>query len=57
MTTLEIERANRPKWGIQKIYCYQTLAAPTCYAQPSPYPTDRLIGIYDKPVFPLNKYD
>ena len=57
MTALEIERANRPKWGIQKIYCYQTLAAPPCYTRPSPHPADRLIGVYDKPVFPVNKYD
>ncbi|MBR1778344.1 MAG: hypothetical protein IJ752_07165 [Alphaproteobacteria bacterium] len=52
MTTLELERANKPAWSVQKIYCYQSLAAPTCYTQPSPYPTDTLIGIYDKPVYP-----
>lgn len=52
MTTLELERANRPPWSVQKIYCYQSLAAPTCYTHPSPYPTDVLIGIYDKPVYP-----
>ena len=52
MTTLELERANRPKWSIQKVYCYQSLASPTCYTQPSPNPSDTLIGIYDKPVYP-----
>ena len=52
MTTLELERANRPEWTVQKIYCYQSLAAPTCYAQPSPNPADTLIGIYDRPVYP-----
>ena len=55
MTTLELERANRPIWSVQKIYCYQSLAAPTCYTQPSPYPTDTLIGIYDRPVYPTNQ--
>ena len=54
MTELEIERANRPIWSIQKIYCYQTLAAPSCYTQPSPHPSDRLIGIYERPVFPVS---
>ena len=52
MTTLELERANRPAWSVRKIYCYRSLAAPTCYTQPSPYPTDSLIGIYDSPVYP-----
>ena len=52
MTTLELERANRPEWTVQKVYCYQSLAAPTCYTQPSPNPADTLIGIYDKPVYP-----
>ena len=52
MTALELERANRPPWKIQKVYCYQSLAAPTCYTRPSPYPTDTLIGIYDRPVYP-----
>lgn len=52
MTTLELERANKPVWSVQKVYCYQSLAAPTCYASPSPYPSDVLIGIYDKPVYP-----
>lgn len=57
MTPVELERAARPKWGVQKIYCYQSLALPTCYDRPSPYPTDVLIGIYEKPIFPPNIYD
>ena len=52
MTTLELERANQPEWTVQKVYCYQSLASPTCYTQPSPNPADTLIGIYDKPVYP-----
>ena len=52
MTTLELQRANKPAWSVRKIYCYQSLAAPTCYTAPSPYPTDTLIGIYDQPVYP-----
>lgn len=56
MTELELERAARPDWSIQKVYCYQSIAQPTCYNQPSPYPTDILIGVYDKPVYPTPKY-
>lgn len=56
MTELELEEANRPKWSVEKIYCYRSLAAPTCYIGPSPNPTDFLIGIYDKPVYPVSKY-
>ena len=52
MTTLELERANRPDWSVQKVYCYQSLATPTCYNRPSPHPSDTLIGVYDKPVYP-----
>ena len=55
MTAFELERANRPAWNVRKIYCYQSLAAPTCYTAPSPYPSDTLIGIYDQPVYPSAK--
>lgn len=33
---------NEPVVGT--LYCYRTLADVTCYAQPSPHPTDKLIG-------------
>ena len=52
MTELEIERANRPAWTAQKVYCYRSLAAPACYDRPSPNPRDALIGVYDRPVYP-----
>lgn len=53
MTPVELERAARPKYGIQKVYCYKSLAAANCYDRPSPYPTDTLIGIYEKPIYPM----
>ncbi|MBW7849979.1 MAG: hypothetical protein H3C38_05740 [Rhodospirillales bacterium] len=31
------------------IYCYRTLAAPDCYAQPQPGEAHRLIGYYGPP--------
>ena len=32
--------------GVSPIYCYQTLAAPDCYANPQPGPPNRLINAY-----------
>lgn len=57
MTPAELARAERPDWKAEKVYCYKSIAAPTCYNQPSPYATDVLIGIYERPIFPLNDYD
>ncbi len=57
MTPVELERAARPDWKAERVYCYRTIAAPTCYNQPSPYATDVLIGIYERPVFPVSEYD
>lgn len=57
MTPAELARAARPDWKAEKVYCYKSIAAPTCYNQPSPYATDVLIGIYERPIFPLNDYD
>ncbi len=57
MTELEIERANRPVWSVQKTYCYGSLASATCYDRPSPNPADRLIGVYEKPVYPVKTPD
>jgi hypothetical protein len=31
------------------IYCYQTLAQPDCYAQPTPGDYNRMIGFYGPP--------
>ena len=56
MTKEELLRAAMPDFKVQKVYCYATIAAPTCYAEPSPYPADRLIGVYDRPVYPVNEY-
>lgn len=56
MTQEELFKASLPDFKIEKVYCYQSIAAPTCYDRPSPYPDDRLIGIYDKPVYPPNEY-
>lgn len=56
MTQGEILRASMPDFTVQKVYCYATIASPTCYDRPSPYPSDRLIGVYDRPVYPVDKY-
>ena len=31
------------------VYCYQTLGAPDCYAQPAPGEYNRMIGFYGSP--------
>lgn len=31
----------------QPLYCYRTLGAVSCYAQPSNHPADKLIGVQD----------
>jgi len=54
MTQEEIEEANRPKYTVEKIYCYKSIAQVSCYTKPSPYPSDVLQGIYYKPVYPQN---
>ena len=57
MTPVELERASRPSWKAQTVYCYRSLAAPTCYDRPSPHPSDVLIGVYERPVFKPELYD
>ena len=32
--------------GVSEIYCYSTLAAPDCYAEPQPGPPNRLVNAY-----------
>ena len=51
MTQEELLKASLPKYGLEKTYCYESIAAPTCYNRPSPFPNDRLIGVYDRPVY------
>ncbi len=34
--------------GVSEIYCYQTLAAPDCFAEPQPGPPNRLVNAYDE---------
>lgn len=51
MTQIELMRMNTPYRSLEPVYCYRTLAAPACYAAPSPNPSDILIGVYEKPVY------
>lgn len=32
--------------GVSEIYCYRTLAATDCYAEPQPGPPNRLVNAY-----------
>lgn len=51
MTQIELMRMNTPDYTLEAVYCYRSLAAPVCYARPSPNPADVLIGVYEKPVY------
>ena len=51
MSQTELMRMNTPYRALEPVYCYRTLAAPACYAAPSPNPSDVLIGVYEKPVY------
>lgn len=51
MTEFELFEAKQPKYDVKKVFCYRSLATPTCYYEPSPNKTDVLIGIYEKPVY------
>ena len=51
MTEAEIKKANEPKYAVEKEYCYRSLASVSCYSKPSPYPSDILVGVYERPVY------